>query len=87
MLKKQVKKKEDKKGDGLQSTNIEGFPVAKISEQVIAPAREMMRSAAAYANSIECKNLHNFRDTSDLRKLRISTLVSTVLYKNLSFFD
>lgn len=47
-----------------QSTNIEGFPVAKISEQVIAPARETIRSATEYAKSIECKNLRKFRDTS-----------------------
>ena len=67
---KKKERKKDKRGDGLQSTNIEGFPVAKISEQVIAPARETMRSDAAYAKSIECKNLHNFRGTSDLRRLK-----------------
>lgn len=38
---------------------MEGFPVAKISQQVIAPALEMIRSAAAYAKSIECMNLHD----------------------------
>jgi hypothetical protein len=42
--------------------------VAKISEQVIAPALETIRSAAAYAKSIECKNLYNFITTSDSRE-------------------
>lgn len=47
---------------------MEGFPVAKISQQVIAPALETIRSAAAYAKSIECKNLQHFRDTSGTKK-------------------
>lgn len=47
---------------------MEGFPVAKISQQVIAPALETIRSAAAYARSIECKNLKHLRDMSDTKK-------------------
>lgn len=42
------------------TTRIEGFPEAKISEQVIAPALETTRSAAAYARSTVCRNLNNF---------------------------
>lgn len=43
------------------TTRMQGFPVATISEQVIAPALDIIRSAAAYAKCIECKNLHNDR--------------------------
>lgn len=47
---------------------MEGFPVAKISQQVIAPALETIRSAAAYAKSIECKNLIHLIYTSNTEK-------------------
>ena len=53
----------------MPTTRIEGFPVAKISVQVIAPALETTRSAAAYAKSILCKNLQGFRATSGSRKI------------------
>lgn len=53
---------------------MEGFPVAKISQQVIAPALETIRSAAAYAKSIECKNLHNFRAKSDTKARSSDTM-------------
>lgn len=42
-------------------TNIEGFPVARISEQVMAPALETTRSAAAYAKCRECMNLKQYK--------------------------
>lgn len=44
----------------LRITKIEGFPLANISEHVIAPALEITRSAAAYAKSMESKNLDSF---------------------------
>lgn len=46
---------------------MEGFPVANISQQVIAPALETIRSAAAYAKSIECMNLYNRKGKSETK--------------------
>jgi len=43
----------------MSHTRIDGFPVANISVHVIAPAREITTSEAAYAISSSCKNLHN----------------------------
>ena len=42
----------------IYNTRIDGFPVANISVHVIAPAREITTSEAAYAISSSCKNLH-----------------------------
>jgi hypothetical protein len=42
----------------IYDTRIDGFPVTNISVHVIAPAREITTSEAAYAISSSCKNLH-----------------------------
>ena len=46
-------------------TRMAGFPVTSSSEHVIAPALETTRSAAAYAISIERKNLVKLKIMSD----------------------
>lgn len=55
--------------------------MAKISLQVIAPDLETIRSAAAYAKSIECKNLHNAKTKSDLKKKKNKAFVNKAVNK------
>lgn len=62
-------------------TRMEGFPVAKISQQVIAPALETIRSAAAYAKSIECMNLKHLRDMSYSKTCCILDDIDSINYR------
>jgi hypothetical protein len=73
-------------------TRIDGFPVTNISVHVIAPAREITTSEAAYAISSSCKNLHkkdqfklweSLWDTeywTDATKYRVWTCTRTVYH-------